>query len=256
MKHPLLAIALLGTALALPCAAQTITPGNPDNSFYAVDISFLVGSDPTQLQLAGLNVRTIPGYGPGYVYDFCADFLTGVENQSSFNVSAGLGGGLGSGQQDQIEALFSHALPEFIALLNAYIGANGGDWAEETTGDLGEDFNALVGYAGGMQVAMWEIIHDTSGDLSIDSEGSMEGNFRVEPVDPENLRADSARDNAEDFLTNIRNGVWTDIGGITYYYANPQDEADQDRIWMTVPEPSSALLGALGLLAALRRRRA
>lgn len=258
MKHPLLATALLGMTLALPCAAQTITPGNPDNSFYAEDIPFLVDSDPTQLQLAGLNVRTISGYGPGYVYDFCADFLTGADNLSSFNVTPGFGGGLGSGQQDQIEALFSHSLPEFIELLDAYILANGGDWAEQTTGPLGDQFNALVGYAGGMQVALWEIIHETSGDLSIDSEGAMEGDFRVEPVpgDPANPRAEIARANAETFLANIRNGVWTDTGGITYYYANPEDEADQDRLWMTVPEPSSALLGALGLLALMRRRRA
>ena len=257
MKHPLLATAVLGMALALPAAAQTITPGNPDNSFYAEDIPFLVGGDPVQPQLAGLNVRTIPGYGPGYVYDFCADFLTGANNLSAFNVTPGFGGSLGSGQQDQIEALFSHALPTFVQMLDSYIIANGGDWAEETDGALGLQFNALVGYAGGMQVALWEIIHDTSGDLSIDSEGALAGNFRVEPLaaDPANPRAESARENAETFLENIRDGVWVDIGGINYYYANPQEESDQDRLWVTVPEPSTALLGALGLLAVLRRRR-
>jgi hypothetical protein len=253
MKHPLLFTALLGMAL-LPCAAQTITPGNPDNSFYTEDVPFLVGSDPTQPQLAGLNLRTIPGYGPGYVYDFCADFLTGANNLSAFNVSSGLGSGLGSGQQDQVRALFSHTLPTFIEMLDAYIAANGNDWSEQTEGELGLQFNALVGYAGGMQVALWEIIHETSGDLSIDSEGALPGTFRVEPAlsDP---RITSARDNAESFLENIRDGSWIDVGGITYFYANPENEADQDRIWMTVPEPSAALLGGLGLLAGLRRRR-
>jgi hypothetical protein len=256
MKHPLLATALLGLALVLPGAAQTITPGNPDNSFYAEEIPFLVNSDPVLSQLAGLNVRTVPGYGPGYVYDFCADFLTGADDLATFNVSPGLGGGLGSGQQDEIEALFSHALPTFVEMLNSYILANGGDWAEQTDGPLGEQFNALVGYAGGMQVALWEIIHETSGDLSIDSEGSMEGNFRVEPVNPANPRAEIARENAETFLLNIRDGVWVDTGGINYYYADPLGEDQQDRLWVTVPEPSSALLGALGLLAVIRRRRA
>jgi hypothetical protein len=71
-----------------------------------------------------------------------------------------------------------------------------------------------------------------------------------------NPRAEAARENAELFLTNIRDGVWLDIGGINYYYANPQDEADQDRLWMTVPEPSTTLLGGLGLLIVFRRRRA
>lgn len=253
MKHPLLFTALLGMAL-LPCAAQTITPGTPDNSFYTEDVPFLVGSDPTQQQLAGLNLRTIPGYGPGYVYDFCADFLTGANNLSAFNVTPGLGSGLGSGQQDQVRALFSHTLPTFIGMLDAYILANGNDWSEQTEGELGLQFNALVGYAGGMQVALWEIIHETSGDLSIDSDGSLPGTFRVEPAlsDP---RITSTRDNAESFLENIRDGSWVDVGGIAYFYANPENEADQDRIWMTVPEPSAALLGGLGLLAGIRRRR-
>ena len=256
MRHPLLSIALFGMAL-LPCAAQTITTGSPDNSFYSEDIPFLVGPAPTQLQLAGFNVRTIPGYGPGYVYDFCADFMTGAGTPSSFNLTPGMGGSLGGVQQAEVGALFSNALPTFLQMLDSYIIANGGDWAEETEGELGDQFNGLVGYAGGMQVALWEIIHETSGDLSIDSEGGLAGDFRVEPLPAEtNPRAEAARENAEAFLTNIRDGVWLDIGGINYYYADPQDQADQDRLWMTVPEPSATLLGGLGLLIVFRRRRA
>ena len=256
MKHLLLAAALLGMTLALPAAAQTITPEPPANSFYSTNLPFLVGANPTQSQLAGLNVRDVSGFGPGYVYDFCADFLTGNDDLATFDVSPGFGTGLTGGQQDQIEALFSNSLPMFIQMLNAYIVANGNDWAERTEGPLGLQFNQLVGYAGGMQVALWEIVHESTGDLSIDSEGSVEGDFRVELIDPSNPRAGLARTNAETFLQNIGSGTWTNVGGINYFYANPQDGTAQDRLWMTVPEPASVLLGSLGMLALLRRRRA
>jgi len=49
---------------------------------------------------------------------------------------------------------------------------------------------------------------------------------------------------------------------LNFQYAKPVDAGNQpvpngqDRLWVVVPEPSSALLGAFGLLALLRRRRA
>jgi hypothetical protein len=141
--------------------------------------------------------------------------------------------------------------------MNAYIIANGGDWAENT-GALADEFNNLTGYAAGMQIALWEIIHEQTGQLSIDTEGAIAGSFGVEPVpaDPANPRAENGRAHAEDFLTAVRSGTWTDVGGVGYYYVNPVAPEEQDLLWLTlVPEPSSCLLGAAGLLAALRRRR-
>ena len=66
------------------------------------------------------------------------------------------------------------------------------------------------------------------------------------------------RSNAQTFLAGIAGG-WTYQPGFNFQYAKPVDaenEPGQDRLWVVVPEPSSALLGTVGLLALLRRRRA
>jgi hypothetical protein len=261
MKHPLLRSALAALAL-LACATPAFSQIVPENSFYAEDIPFIYDSDPDpvhQPQLAGVNLLSLPFHESGYVFDFCADFMNGNGELNDYNMSAGVGS-LGSIQEAQIRALFSNSLPTFVELLNAYIIANGGDWAENTE-DAGliEDFNEVIGYAAGMQIALWEIVHEESGQLSIDTDGPIAGSFGVEPVPaaPPNPRAEIGRANAEDFLTAVRSGTWSDIGGIGYYYVDPVSPAEQDRLWLTqVPEPSAAWLGALGLLTILRRRRA
>jgi len=259
MKLPLLESLLLPVAFALlanSAGAQTVTPEDRflETAFYAEDLQFIYDPGPSiQPQLAGFNVQTVDGFGPGYVYDFCADFFTGNNDNSTFSVSSGFGG-LGLSQQDDVRVLFSNALPLFNDMLGDYIFANGGGWDENPL--LQNEYDALQGYAAGMQIALWEIAHEQSGDLSIDSEGPLAGSFRVGlvPPAPSNPRAEQGRLNAESFLENIRDGVWTDSGGVTYYFADAP-AGEQDRLWMTIPEPSSALLGAIGFLALLRRRR-
>lgn len=260
MKHPLLRPVLAACTLLActpPASAQSVVP---EMSFYAEDIPFLYDDDPEptqQLQLAGVNLLDMPFHESGYVFEFCADFFNGNGQLNGYNMSAGFGS-LSSSQQLEIRALMSHTLPTFIDLMNAYIILNGGDWAENTT-DLAAEFNDLTGYAAGMQIALWEIIHEQSSDRSIDTGGPISGSFAVEPVPgaPPNPRAENGRGYAEQFLTAVRTGTWTDAGGIGYYYVDPVATEEQDLFWVTVvPEPSSCLLGAVGLLAALRRRRA
>jgi hypothetical protein len=252
MKLPAFTTALLAAAIS-PLAAQTVPPGDLilENAFYATDIQFLYDPGPTlQPQLAGFNLQTITGFGPGYVYDFCADFFTGANSgTATYSVTSGFGG---LSDQDQIEALFSNTLPAFRGMLNDYIALNGGDWAYNPT--FAADYDDLQGYAAGMQIALWEIIHEQTNNLSIDDEGATPGSFRIDVSPAPNVRADLGDDFAEEFLTNIRTGTWTNQGNISYFHA--EGGADQDRLWLVVPEPSSALLGAFGLLALLRRRRA
>jgi hypothetical protein len=236
----------------LPLAAQSVPPGDRtlENAFFASDVQFLYDPGPTlQPQLAGFNLQTITGFGPGYVYDFCADFFTGDNSGATYDVSSGFGTLPG---QSDIQALFSNALPGFRGLLQDYIDLNGGDWSYNPT--YASEYDELQGYAAGMQIALWEIIHEQSDDLSIDDEGATPGSFRVDVSAAPNTRAALADDFAETFLANVRTGTWTNQGGISYHFAD--GGSDQDRLWMVVPEPSSALLGAFGFLVLLRRRRA
>ena len=261
MKHPLLSLAfslLVFGTLAHPAAAQTIEnvdPGVPDNSFYA-DLPFetTIGGDLEQR--AGFNYRTVEGFGPGRVYDFCADYYVGTAYQGLiYNVETGLGSNFGASQNEAIGALFSNSITGFDNLLNQYLAANGGSW--DYNDELSDQYDALQGYAAGMQIALWEIIHDgTDNGLSI-VQGPDGGDFRVDDIptgsDP---RAEAGYAKAEEFLANIRNSTWTNTGGVNFYYAVPTTPGEQDRLWVTVvPEPSSALLGAAGLLLVLRRRR-
>lgn len=262
MKCPLFSPALLLSlgALALPVAAQTIEdvdPGTPDTSFYAENIPFetTVGGD--QLQLAGFNYRTVNGFGPGRVYDFCANFYIGNAYEGLvYDVETGLGTHFGSSQNDAIGALFSNSLSGFNTLLDNYLDDNNGSWGYNEA--LADRYDDLQGYAAGMQIALWEIIHDgTDNGLSI-VQGANGGNFRIDGIPTgTNPRAEEGYTKAEEFLTNIRNSTWTNSGGVDFYYAIPTTPGEQDRLWVTVvPEPSSALLGAVGFVLLLRRRRA
>ena len=269
MKFPLRPL-LLPAAFVLfgnPGAAQTIAPTDRflETAFYAEQIHFLYNPGPTlQEQQAGLNIQTVTGFGPGYVYDFCADFFTGVDTNSTYAVTPGLGG-LGSTQQAEVQILFSNALPVFNGMLDDYI-AERGSWSEPMTPEeinlYQPSYEELLGYAGGMQIALWEIIHETSGQLSVDNMSGSEGNFFVDMFGSPNYPGTVAGYYAEQFLFNIRTTTnpWTDQGGFNYHYADPTGPTgpnEQDRIWVTVvPEPSGALLGAVGFLLLLRRRRA
>lgn len=240
--------------IVVPVGAQSVPPGDRtlENAFYATDIQFLHDPGPVlEPQLAGFNLQTVSGFGPGYVYDFCADFFTGNNANSTFQVSSGFGG-LGSSQQDDVRALFSNALPAFNGLLADYIALNGGDWAYNAS--FASEYDELQGYAAGMQIALWEIIHEQTAGLSIDGGGATPGSFRIDVTPPPNVQAGLGAVFAEQFLTDIGSGTWMNEGRVVYYFADAP-VGEQDRLWMTIPEPSAAILGALGVLCLLRRRR-
>lgn len=262
---PKLAPLLFGLALPVqPAAAQIVIPADRTllNAFDAGlpgdaggQIGFLTdpdnnGSFDSTNQSAGFRYQSITGFGT--VYDFCGDFFTGEDGDMTYSVSSGLGP-IDPLRQNRIRALFSNALPGFELKLEDYISLNGGDWAYNPLFE--DEFSDLVGYAGGMQAALWEIIHEQVSPLGM--EVSDPGLFEAsaDPLFPES-RANRALDYANLFLDNIQgtSPAWTDQGGWNYHFAD--GGADQDRIWFSVvPEPSSALLGALGLAAFLRRRR-
>jgi hypothetical protein len=265
MKSPLAPCSGLLFALALAASGQSVPPGDRTqlNAFNAGlpgdvggQINFLTdpdnnGSFDTTVQSAGFRYQSITGFGT--VYDFCTDFYTGEDGDMTYDVSAGLGA-VTSTQQAQLRALFTNALPGFDLKLQDYIDLNGGDWAYNPTYDA--EFSDLVGYAGGMQAALWEIIHEQVATLGMDVsdagvfEASADGAFPLS-------RANLALGYANQFLDNIQGGspAWTDQGGYDYYFA--EGGTDQDRLWfVAVPEPSSLLLGGLGLGLLLRRRRA
>lgn len=167
------------------------------------------------------------------VFDVCFEIFIGPTGSSTYTVTEGLGPNLDATRQAQVRALFSNALAGFVFSPTDY------------------DNSAVHGAA--IQMALWEIAQDTnpfltlepgtpdSGDLSVTSFGS--------------VASGDAVDLAELWLGNIRSGTWTDQGGYIYYHADAVSE--QDRLWVTpIPEPSTALLGGLGGLLLLRRRRA
>lgn len=264
--HPRLAPLLLGLALpVLPAAAQIVIPADRTllNAFDAGlpgdtggQIGFLTdpdnnGSFDSTDQSAGFRYQSITGFGS--VYDFCTDFYTGEDGDMTYSVSSGFGA-IDPARQDLLRALFSNAMPGFELKLEDYIGLNGGDWAYNALYD--DEFSDLVGYAGGMQAALWEIIHEqvTPLGMEVADPGLFEAS--ADPLFPDS-RANRALAYANLFLDNLQGTTpaWTDQGGWNYHFA--EGGADQDRLWLTpVPEPSAALLGLAGFAGLLRRRRA
>jgi len=265
MKRPLLPCAVALFALGLAAAGQSVPPGdreqlNAFNAGLADDIGgkieFLTDPDldgnfESTLQSAGFRYQSIAGFGT--VYDFCTDFFTGEGAPGTYPVSPGFGAA-DSSQQARIRALFSNALPGFDAKLQGYIDLNAGDWAYNPAYD--QEFGDLVGYAGGMQVALWEIIHEQVSPLGVEVADSGSFEAAADPAFPTS-RAHLALNYANLFLDNIQGGspAWSDEGGYDAFFA--EGGANQDRLWfVAVPEPSSALLALLGLASLLRRRRA
>jgi len=244
MRFPALTSVLSLAALAMPAAGQTLQPDLEQR--YATGQYLITLGPSTVNQFAGVDLRNGPGNA--WIFDFCGDFSAGVNNSTHYDVSAGFGS-LSLQQSDDISALLFNTLPVFDGMVRTAIDQSGGDWPDP--GYSG--YNELLAYAAGMQLALWEIVHDpASGNLS-------SGNFSVDTVAVPDIAL--GRSEAETFLAGIAGG-WTYQPGFTFQYAKPVDAGNQpvpngqDRLWVVIPEPSSALLGAAGLLSLLRRRRA
>ncbi|MEK7952733.1 hypothetical protein [Luteolibacter soli] len=244
MRFPTLTTVLSFAALALPALAQTLQP-DLEQRYESGQYLITLGASSVN-QYAGADLRTGPG--GAWIFDFCADFGAGFNESTHYDVSSGFGS-LTLAQSDDISALLYNTLPVFDGMVRDAISASGGDWPDAGYGG----YNDLLAYSAGMQLALWEIIHDpASGNLD-------SGNFSVDTVADPDIAL--GRSNAETFLAGVAGG-WTYQPGFTFQYAKPVDAGNdpvpngQDRLWVVVPEPSSALLGAFGLLALLRRRRA
>jgi len=244
MRIPALQAVLPLAALALPAAAQTLQPELEQR--YATGQYLITLGVTSENQNAGIDLRK--GSGDAWIFDFCSDFAGQVNNSSHYDVSAGFGT-LTVGQAGEISTLLFNTLPVFDGMVRTAISASGDDWPDSSY----SGYNELLAYAAGMQLALWEIIHDpASGNLD-------SGNFSVGSViDPD---VALGRSYAETFLAGIAGG-WTYQPGFVFEYAKPVDGENvpvpngQDRLWAVIPEPSSALMGAFGFLALLRRRRA
>ncbi|MCW1886922.1 PEP-CTERM sorting domain-containing protein [Luteolibacter flavescens] len=235
---------MAAAALSLPAAAQTLQP-DIEQRYQTRNYLISRGNEVT-MQDSGTDLRTGPA--GSWIFDFCADFDAGNNESTLYNVSSGFGG-LTVAQSNDISALLYNTLPTFDAMVREGISQSGMDWPTESY----SGYNDLLAYGAGLQLALWEIIHDSA------SRKIGTGNFSV--ADPSDSVAAAGRANAQAFLDGVAGG-WTYAPGFTFQYARPVDgngvgvPNGQDRLWVVIPEPSTALLGAFGALCLLRRRRA
>lgn len=186
-----------------------------------------------------VTLATADGVNQTEMLDVCAQLFVGPTGLTDFTITEGFGS-LNANQQTAARILFSNVYDEFFV-------------ARDT---LTTDPD-VVGAA--IQLAFWEITDDPSGALvpSIDDGAAFAGDLSIL-----NFTGGYTGDTAdavalaESYLSNIRNATWSDQGGLNYYYADSATE--QDRFWVSrelIPEPSTAILGLLGGLFLLRRRR-
>lgn len=243
-------------ALATPALAQNFilddsAPFDPNtyrhtNDYAVGNVSFnngtgKGGSDPYAVNPVSLKETTVV-LGDSTeveVYDVCFEMFVGPTGASSYNVAVGFGS-MSASQESATRALFSNTLDDFI-------------FARD---NLTYDEAAEIGAA--IQMALWEIVEDNSGILTLDELDLGAGLLSVDIAGSDGGTTANAIALAEGYLDNIQAGTWTDQGGYNYYYADAGSE--QDRLWITtgvtvIPEPSTALVAVLGLALGLRRRR-
>ena len=195
--------------------------------------------DPYAINPIGIAITEITtDSGTFTAYDFCAELFVGPNTSPSYSVAQGFGS-LDANQQVLVARLFSNTL-------NGLVTSYGG----------GDRTNAgIIGAA--IQLALWEIIEDpiAAFNPSLDASDPLAGDLSILSYSASySGDAKASVELAQSYLTSL--DTWSDEGGLNYYYAT--NATDQDRLWVTIdaiPEPSSALLGLLGMSFLLRRKR-
>ncbi|MCU0794722.1 MAG: hypothetical protein MUF31_02185 [Akkermansiaceae bacterium] len=252
----------LGAALAVSLgfvSAQTFVYDGAApfsaNSYYYTDVDEVVPQVVFEdvNQVSGGNVYSVNPIGAKIsrftmadgtttadFYDFCAELFQGPTGTSTLTFN---GSGLSvfsSTKADAIDALFSNALGLYITQRNT-VGAGG---APEL-------------YGAALQLALWEIIEEGGTSFTLDSTNPAGQSLYVDlAATGAGNDAGQAVTLANTWLSQINSGTWTGAGTLQYHYGDAG--AEQNRLLVgfgAIPEPSVALLGLLGSLLVLRRRR-
>lgn len=185
----------------------------------------------------GVSVWNIGALG-GTIYSLCVE-LHAFGWASTYDVTAGLAA-LAPARQAALTALVDHAMPTFSGLRATYL-------ASSSAGDFG----AVNNFALAMQLAVWEIVGETSSTLGLASgQGSfyLPGSVAAAPFN--NPVADAL---AIGFIDNIVLGSWLPSGDYVLGWAASPTAQDQLVIGegqfgpQAVPEPDSLPLALAGL---------
>lgn len=241
------AAACLSALFALSAQAEVVPPSDVQTlDSYVVNNKYFAPGNPAMYEFGGVNVLSIANR-PGTFVELCLEFFVpGADVPRTLSDGWGSSALAGS-QQATAQALLSHTVGTFNTMRDAF-NASGG-WGNAANGDAGE---RLAGFSGAMQTALWEIIMDTGLSSSNGVFGLYHGVFAA------GTQGSYATQYADEFLGHLADGSWTDQGGMTYTFADSGDNQDHILVQLAdnkVPEPASALLVGMGLLAIRSARR-
>ncbi|NIJ07356.1 hypothetical protein FHS31_000952 [Sphingomonas vulcanisoli] len=188
--------------------------------------------------------------GQSFSYDsFCVDLYDWLNAPATFTGDTLSSLGLSTTQNTQLTNL--------LANIDSYIttGSNSGV-ASSSTGSAAERSAAA-------QLAVWEIVAETTNVYSVDGTTSGKGSFYVSNVsNVDNISATSLADAAQ-LLSNVKSGYWTNSSGVQVALVRSTGNqtqvvygANAANVLSAIPEPASWGMMVLGfgvLGTALRR---
>lgn len=159
-----------------------------------------------------------------------------------------------------MRALVENAMPEFLALREAYLAFEPTGNYNATYDDAWDEF---TGYGAAMQFEIWEILLETNGVLNLQQGEVDSGTFYLDGIYSPGTITGPERTQyyGIQIADKLQNGTWTDPGaGAGNFQLLYGDSATyQDRLFVTtaIPEPTSLGLALTSsALLLFRRRRA